>query len=131
MAVDYLSSLNVGSGLNTTEIIDALVEAARAPKASEINSAKEKRTVEISSLGQIKQGFETFDTGLAAVEEITGLSVASSGSAIDVKISDAKLATNFSHPFVRGNGQSSCDLVTFLFPLHRLSAYLSLWPPFL
>ena len=62
MAVDYLSSLNVGSGLNTTEIIDALVEAARAPKASEINSAKEKRTVEISSLGQIKQGFETFDT---------------------------------------------------------------------
>ena len=97
MAVDYLSSLNVGSGLNTTEIIDALVEAARAPKASEINSAKEKRTVEISSLGQIKQGFETFDTSLAPVEEITGLSVASSGSAIDVKISDAKLATNFSH----------------------------------
>ena len=98
MAVDYLSSLNVGSGLNTTEIIDALVDAARAPRASEINSAKEKRTVEISSLGQIKQGFETFDTGLAPVEEITGLSVTtSSGSAIDVKISDAKLATNFSH----------------------------------
>ena len=56
MAVDYLSSLNVGSGLNSTEIIDALVEAERAPRASEINSAKEKRTVEISSLGQIKQG---------------------------------------------------------------------------
>ena len=73
MAVDYLSALNVGSGLNTTEIIDALVEA-RAPKASEIDSAKEKRTVEISSLGQIKQGFETFDTSIAPVEEITGLS---------------------------------------------------------
>ena len=97
MAVDYLSSLNVGSGLNSTEIIDALVEAARAPKESQINSAKEKRTVEISSLGQIKNGFETFDTGLAPVEEITGLSAASSGNAIDVKISDAKVATNFSH----------------------------------
>ena len=97
MAVDYLSSLNVGSGLNSTEIIDALVEAERAPKESEINSAKEKRTVEISSLGQIKNGFETFDTGLAPVEEITGLSAASSGNAIDVKISDAKVATNFSH----------------------------------
>ena len=71
MAVDYLSSLNIGSGLNSTEIIDALVEAERAPKESEINSAKEKRTVEISSLGQIKNGFETFDTGLAPVEEIT------------------------------------------------------------
>ena len=97
MAVDYLSSLNIGSGLNSTEIIDALVEAERAPKESEINSAKEKRTVEISSLGQIKNGFETFDTGLAPVEEITGLSAASSGNAIDVKISDAKVATNFSH----------------------------------
>jgi len=97
MAIDYLSSLNVGSGLNTTEIIDALVEAERAPKASEINSAKEKRTVEISSLGQIKRGFETFDTGLAPVEEITGLSVATNGSSIDVKISDAKLASSFSH----------------------------------
>ena len=97
MAVDYLSSLNIGSGLNSTEIIDALVEAERAPKESEINSAKEKRTVEISSLGQIKSGFETFDTGLAPVEEITGLSAASSGNAIDVKISDAKVATNFSH----------------------------------
>ena len=32
MAVDYLSSLNVGSGLNTKEIIDALVEAERAQK---------------------------------------------------------------------------------------------------
>ena len=97
MAVDYLSSLNIGSGLNSTEIIDALVEAERAPKESEINSAKEKRTVEISSLGQIKNGFETFDTGLAPVEEITGLSAASTGNAIDVKISDAKVATNFSH----------------------------------
>ena len=97
MAVDYLSSLNVGSGLNSTEIIDALVEAERAPKQSEINSAKEKRTVEISSLGQIKNGFETFDTGLAPVEEITGLSAASTGNAIDVTISDSTLATNFSH----------------------------------
>ena len=34
--VDYLSALNVGSGLNTTEIIDALVEAERAPVAGEI-----------------------------------------------------------------------------------------------
>ncbi len=97
MAVDYLSSLNVGSGLNSTEIIDALVEAERAPKQSEINSAKEKRTVEISSLGQIKNGFETFDTGLAPVEEITGLSAASTGNAFDVTISDPTLATNFSH----------------------------------
>ena len=56
--VDYLSALNVGSGLNTTEIIDALVEAERAPVAGEITEAKDKKTVEISSLGRVKQGFE-------------------------------------------------------------------------
>ena len=97
MAVDYLSSLNVGSGLNTKEIIDALVEAERAPKASEITTAKEKRTVEISSLGQVKQGFETFDNSLTPVKEITGLSASSSGTSMAVEISDAKVASNFSN----------------------------------
>ena len=40
MATDYLSALNVGTGLNTTEIIDSLVEAERAPKARMINDNK-------------------------------------------------------------------------------------------
>ena len=97
MTVDYLSALNVGSGLQTTEIIDALVEAERAPQASQINSAKDKRTVEISSLSQIKKGFETFQTGISALEKVTGLSTSSSGSGIAVEISDARIASNFSH----------------------------------
>ena len=97
MAIDYLSALNVGSGLNTKEIVDALVEAERAPLASKINSAKEKRTVEISSLGQVKQGFEKLDTGLKPVDQMTGLQAEASGSAVSLKISDAKTASNFSH----------------------------------
>ena len=97
MTVDYLSALNVGSGLQTTEIIDALVEAERAPQANQINSAKDKRTVEISSLSQIKKGFETFQTGISALEKVTGLSTSSSGSGIAVEISDARIASNFSH----------------------------------
>jgi flagellar capping protein FliD len=32
MAVDYLSAMNVGSGLNVTQIVDALVDAEKAPK---------------------------------------------------------------------------------------------------
>ena len=97
MAIDYLNALNVGSGLNTKEIVDALVEAERAPKASEINSAKEKRTVEISSLGQVKQGFEKLETGLAPVDQITGLQGLASGSSVSLEISDAKTASDFSH----------------------------------
>ena len=97
MTVDYLNALNVGSGLNTNEIIDALVEAERAPQASLINSAKDKRTVEISGLGQVKQSFEKLDTNLAAVEKITGLAAASTGSGMQVDIEDARIARNFSH----------------------------------
>ncbi|MEL0134399.1 MAG: flagellar cap protein FliD N-terminal domain-containing protein, partial [Rhodobiaceae bacterium] len=63
MSVDYLSTLNVGSGLNTTEIIDALVNAERAPAESQITKKQEQRTVEISGLGQIKQGFEALNSG--------------------------------------------------------------------
>ena len=32
MAVDYLSALNVGSGLNVTQIVDAIVEAEKVPQ---------------------------------------------------------------------------------------------------
>ena len=95
--VDYLSALNVGSGLNTTEIIDALVEAERAPVAGEITEAKDKKTVEISSLGQVKQGFEGLSTNLAPVEDITGLYLSSSGSAASLEFNDPTLATSFSH----------------------------------
>ena len=72
MAVDYLNALNVGSGLQTNDIIDAIVEAERAPKESAITTAKEKRIVEISGLGQIKSDFEKMDNNLSVVEQITG-----------------------------------------------------------
>ena len=65
MAIDYLQALNIGSGLNTGDIIDALVEAERAPQASQITKRQEQRAVEISSLGEVKLGFETMQTALA------------------------------------------------------------------
>ena len=90
MAVDYLSALNVEAGSIPLKSSTHWSKPSVRQRRSEINSAKEKRTVEISSLGQIKQGFETFDNSLTPVKEITGLSVASGGTSIDVKISDAK-----------------------------------------
>ena len=50
MAVDYLNALNVGSGLQTNDIIDAIVEAERAPKESAITTAKEKLVVIVWSM---------------------------------------------------------------------------------
>ena len=97
MSVDYLSTLNVGSGLNTTEIIDALVNAERAPRAGQITKRQEQRSVEISSLGTVKQSFEKMATGLAAYEGITGLAATQQGTSLDIEITDTGEATEFSH----------------------------------
>ena len=42
MAVDYISMLNAGSGLNTTQIVDALVDAERAPREEKIQAQVEE-----------------------------------------------------------------------------------------
>ena len=97
MAVDYLSTLNAGSGLNTTEIIDALVDAERAPQENQISKQREQRTVQISSLGQVKQGFESLDTGLAPANGLTGLVASRTGTALDIEIDDVATARAFSH----------------------------------
>ena len=39
MSTDYLSALNAGSGLNVTQIVDALVDAERVPKQKQIDEA--------------------------------------------------------------------------------------------
>ena len=100
MAVDYLSTLNIGSGLNTTEIIDALVNAERAPTESQITKRQEQRTVEISGLGQIKQGFEALNAGLRPANGLTGLIAGSTGAALDIEIDDMARASAFTHSVI-------------------------------
>ena len=111
MAVDYLSTLNAGSGLNTTEIIDALVNAERAPQENQISKQREQRTVQISSLGQVKQGFESLDTGLAPADGLTGLVASRTGTALDIEIDDAATARAFSHSLTIDNIAAAQTLV--------------------
>ena len=58
MAVDYLSAMNVGSGLNVTQIVDALVDAEKAPREAQLNENIEEKTVSISAFAEVKQEFE-------------------------------------------------------------------------
>jgi flagellar hook-associated protein 2 len=97
MATDYLSALNAGSGLNTSEIIESIVEAERAPKANIIETAKEKRTVAISGLGQVKTDLETFTGALDEINGNTGLAVSQVGTSVSLEITDAATATAFSN----------------------------------
>ena len=97
MAVDYLSALNAGSGLNVTQIVDALVDAERVPKQEKIDAAKETATVKISALGTLKSELSVFDANTSALEGQIGLSLSSSTENVTLSRTDSSLASEFSH----------------------------------
>jgi len=96
VVTDYLSALNIGSGLNTTQIIDALVAAEQEPKEAILNLQKDEATVSISSFGQIKQNFSDLGNAMTAIDGITGMIVSQSGNSVDVEISDSSDISEFS-----------------------------------
>lgn len=97
MAVDYLSALGAGSGLNVKQIVDALVDAERAPKQNSIDEAKETATVKISALGSLKNELNVFDTNSKALEGQIGLTLSSSTNNATLTRTDSSLASEFSH----------------------------------
>ena len=111
MATDYLSALNVGSGLNTTEIIDALVAAEREPRETVILAAQEKRNSSVSALGQIKTNFASFKNSLDLIQSASGLSTIQSGSNVGISITDSSLVSSFTHTLEVDNLASSQTLV--------------------
>lgn len=97
MAVDYLSALNVGSGLNVTQIVDAIVDAERVPQESVIQKRIDEKTVSVSALGQMKGDMSTLDKNLQAIEGKTGLVTTSSDSAISIEETGTYSVEPFEH----------------------------------
>ena len=98
MAVDYLSALNVGSGLNVTQIVDAIVDAERVPRETFLNEKIEEKTVSISSLGEVKSDVKTFDNNLDLLAGNTGLAVSSTDDKLIAIKDNGKIAVQpFSH----------------------------------
>ena len=84
MAVDYISALNAGSGLNTTQIIDSLIDAERAPREAAIQEKIDDADVAISSLGLLKTELNTFNTNAEALSGENGITLSSSSTSIAV-----------------------------------------------
>ena len=97
MAVDYLSALNVGSGLNVTQIVDALVDAERAPREAQLTEKVEEKTVSVSALGEVKADMKTFDDNLELLSGNTSLTVASSNKAVSVETNGKFAVSKFTH----------------------------------
>ena len=97
MTTDYLSSLNVGSGLDTTAIVKAIVDAERVPKENSIQKKIDGRTVEISALSDVKSKISTMSSNMALYSGINGLTVANSGTNVTAAITTSAVASSFSH----------------------------------
>ena len=98
MAVDYLSSLNIGSGLNTSQIVDSLVEAEKAPLETTIQEVLDTATVSISELGKLKSEINVFSANTTALDGSTGLALSSTDTAVvSVKTTGVTLSNEFQH----------------------------------
>lgn len=102
MAVDYLSAMNVGSGLNVTQIVDALVDAEKAPREAQINAKIEEKTVSISALAEVKQEFSALSTNLTALSQVSAIKLQTTGpagasTAITATVNNTALLTTFDH----------------------------------
>ena len=97
MAVDYLSALNVGSGLNVTQIVDAIVDAERVPQENVIQRKIDEKTVSVSALGQLKGNFASLDKNLEGMDGKTGLVTSSSSTAVTVEETGTFAVEPFEH----------------------------------
>ena len=95
MSTDYINILNAGSGLNTKEIIESLIEAEKTPLQNQISSEKSDIEVSISSYSTIKQNFSDLNANLTQLDGITGLTISNDSNNFDLEISDTSLATEF------------------------------------
>ena len=98
MTVDYLSALNVGSGLNVTQIVDALVDAEKVPQESRIQKEVDERNVSISSLGDVKSDLGIFKANIDVYKGETGLiSETTNSDAVDLVINGKIAVQPFTH----------------------------------
>ena len=54
---DILSNLNIGSGMNTSEIVTSLVDAERIPKLATIEKNQSQTENRISAYGLLKNEY--------------------------------------------------------------------------
>ena len=111
MAIELLGALGAGSGLDTKAIVDALVEAKRAPQAQQIAQRIETSEATVSAYGQVSaalEGVRSAFNNLNDVDDLTALTIRNSSGAVAVEagagaqggqyaLSISRLATSETH----------------------------------
>lgn len=86
-----ISVSGVGSGIDTTAIVNALVNASTSPKQSQIKKAEAATNTTLSGIGSLKSALEAFQTAAAALNNTNtfmGLNAASSMQTVVKATSD-------------------------------------------
>ena len=73
MEVDFLSAFGAGSGINTTEVVNSLVEAERAPLQADLDRMKEKADLKISAYGVVKSALSDLRSAFDKLNDVRDL----------------------------------------------------------
>lgn len=90
----------IGSGMDIKGMVEAIVTAEQAPKASQLSRLGSKTTTQLTSLGQLKGAISTFQTALATLNSPSSF-LARSATSSDTKI----MSATASQSAVAGNYQ--------------------------
>ena len=69
VTTDFLGALDAGSGLNSKNLVEALVTAERAPAESRLNKKITESQSEISAFGLVKLSLQTLETAFDALND--------------------------------------------------------------
>jgi flagellar hook-associated protein 2 len=67
MVTSIATSLGIGSGIDTTALVDQLTQATRAPKDAALKKREETNAARISAIGNAASGIDTFASSLSTL----------------------------------------------------------------
>src|SRR5690606_20588434 len=81
--------MGIGSGMDIRSMVDALVNAEKAPKEAQLNRLEKATTTKVSALGQFRSALSSFET---ALKDLNSASLFQQRSAVSAN-TDAFTAT--------------------------------------
>ena len=103
MSSEYIQALKIGTGLNTNQLVKAIVDARRAPTENALNEKIAKNQVRVSALSNLKSELSAFNANSETYRGINGLTFAENGSSFTASIADNALADAVSHSISIGS----------------------------
>jgi flagellar hook-associated protein 2 len=99
MAVDFLSALGAGTGIDTKELVESLVQAEKAPLENAINAKKKGAELDISAYGLVKSSLQVLKGAFDGLKDLSDLKdfAVTNGASSAVSVSASSSADAGAH----------------------------------